>query len=807
MNDQQSPSAPDPQDPTTPNSVFRSRPETGLSDQEAFSLLAESMTDGHNGDRYGNGTGRGSNGEQRVRGHQGDGAGFDHRRGREMSTALPPGWRAAGTEAERPGSMIEHRANGGEMPPVVPFRTDSATLNGAYSGERPAALSGRTAKRHGFDWSTPVLVDEHWELVGPHTDFIHGQITEVIDLTRVPPAVISTGPDGGVAVIDPGTDTIDPPMEAPVAPNARPARRDRTNRILPPVEENHDADPLPPLVFLNTRGDILPRIGATSTGRNGDTFGSGVVPRDGGEPPVAATSGRGVENMADPRTDIQAATDRRRRVDLSDEFVEPGLIHAGDTQVLHPHTNRGAAIRLTADSPVVPVDPGPFHAETASQASQGVEADPRLGELQRIFDQYSGPVIAVIASIAGDRRAIDEALQSTFEAVWKTVDTFDPEQPRGPWMFTLARRQATEQVELARRLAQEAKPGRYPVPSHRQDQAIAVDKSWEAWEVRLAVDQLTQAEHDVLRLIHNKGLIHPEVAAQLHTTVGAVKSRAYSGSHRLVELLDHVIRPDATEELTFDQAAALTWYLAGVADGSDLDAEERSAVRRVQAQLASATAWINPDSHARERVISYARRTLDDPGPPTGTVTDSHGPGFHRGDAIDGAANVVDDRGQKVTGGHEKLAEPATVTGRPWLIVGLSVVGLVALFAAFALRSGSTEAGSETVRRYEMQTAGLDADATGVVEITTVSTGSRYEMEFGGLDPTADDQFYAVWLQSTAGGGVVPLGTFSWRAAGDPLVLSGPTWSDAYDVLVITRSETMTRASIDDPMVLSVSIE
>ncbi|MDH3301241.1 MAG: sigma-70 family RNA polymerase sigma factor [Acidimicrobiia bacterium] len=772
MNDQQSPSAPDPQVPPSPppKPVIRTRRESALSDQEAFALLAESMAEGRNGN--------GSTGHE------------PHRK--PMKTKVtPPEWRTVEPSRRYPERAGDEHPRRDDIPPVVPFRIASPETDGVSGGDRTHGRAERTANGlHRFDWSTPILVDEQWELVDvPQADPIHGHVTEVIDLTQVPPVVISTDPDEVVTVIGQGIAEADPLLETPVIPEIRP---DTTNRILPHVEESNDVEPLPPLVFLNTRGDIVPRVGETPNVGNGATFNREGAAWDGGEPSVATTTNAsGVENMADPRGDIEAAADVGRSVGVPSDLGEPGLTNAGDTQILHP--------RSTPEAPIT-VDPGPFYTETIPAASNAT--DPRLDELQRIFDQYSGPVIAVIASIAGDRRAIDEALQSTFEAVWTTVDTFDPEQPRGPWMFTLARRQATEQIEFARRLDQESKPGRYPVPSHRQDAAIAVDKSWEAWEVRLAVDQLTQAEHDVLRLIHNEGLIHPEIAAQLHTTVGAVKSHAYSGSHRLVELLDHVIRPDAAVELTVDQASALTWYLAGVADGSDLGTEERSAVKRVQGQLASATAWITPDAHARERVIAYARRTLDDPGPPSGS--EHHGLAYL---ADDGSVAPVEANRPEVTGRHQLAAEPDKSNSPPWLIVGLSAVGLLALVAAFSLRSGSTEAESETVRRYQLQASGLDADATGFVEITTVATGSRYQLEFGGLDASTDEFFYAAWLQSTAGGGVVPLGTFSWRAAGDPLVLSGPVWSDAYDLLVITRSEAMTRASIDDPPVLSVSIE
>ncbi len=781
MNDQQSPSAPDPYPLPHPSPATRSERESALSDQEAFSLLAESIS--ADDDRSVT-DGLTTNG---------------HHVARSVTNGSATNGGTATNGSAANGTATNGRGFAGRrMPPVVPFRPDAMAIGDVAAGAAPPPSPEPLADgRHRLDWSTPVLIDEHWEVAdSPDVDVIHGQVTEVIDLTKVPPVVI-----GGVPDLLHDTDvTHEHAPRSPVETGAPPdVMRPTRSRILPTIEELPDADPLPPLVFLNTRGDILPRVGETANAGNDDRFDSEVVTWDGGRPPVATTTGAsGVENMADPRGDIGATSDVDRRVDGLDDFVAAGLTDEGDTAILHPQPPDDPIV----DSTFVSVDPGPFYAEIPA-ASFGAEHDARLDELQRIFDQYSGPVIAVIASIAGDRRSIDEALQSTFEAVWKTIDTFDIDQPRGPWMFTLARRQATEQVDVARRAETETSPGRYPIPSHRQDEAIAVDKSWEAWEVRLAVDQLTQAEHDVLRLIHNEGLIHPEIAAQLHTTVGAVKSHAYSGSHRLVELLDHVIRPDASEGLSVDQASALTWYLAGVADGSDLDVDERSAVKRVQAQLASATAWINPDPHAGERLLSYARRLIDDPGPLTNT-------GRHQRlvpDVVAPHAGATELADPAPTGRHRSIDRPTKAPGRSWLIIGLSALGLVALIAAFWWRSGTGEADTDTVRRYEMQSSGLDGDATGVVEISVAPTGTRYELEFGGLDATADGTLYAAWLQSTAGGGVVPLGSFSWRAAGDPLTLSGPAWSDAYDLLVITKTEAMTRASIDDPTVLSVSIE
>ena len=435
----------------------------------------------------------------------------------------------------------------------------------------------------------------------------------------------------------------------------------------------------------------------------------------------------------------------------------------------------------------------------------------RLQEFERTFDQYSGPIIAVIASIAPDRQSVDEALQATFEAVWQSAHAFEPDRPRGPWMFSLARRLATEQLEAGRRRERGTKPGRYPVPSHRFDEATAIDKSWEAWEVRLAVDQLTQAEHDVLRLTHNGGRIHPEIASDLQTTVGAVKSHSYSGSHRLVKLLDHVIRPDTEEPLSTDRVTALTWYLAGVADGSDLNADERSNIKRVQAHLSSASAWITPDPHAWPRLVAFARRSLADPGPlplsgrHLDPVADAGLGQLVQG--VDGEPTTVNRPVPGATGEHAVIDAGRSRRRPPYTPIALGVIAIVAAVLIVPRLTGGSDTDETPIRIHQMQATPVDADATAVLRIADTPTGSEFRFEFGGLDASRDGSHYVAWLQSTAGGTVVPLGSFSWQASGDPVTMVGPTWSDDYDTVVVTRSNQGTRASIDDQAVLTVSIE
>jgi RNA polymerase sigma-70 factor (ECF subfamily) len=63
---------------------------------------------------------------------------------------------------------------------------------------------------------------------------------------------------------------------------------------------------------------------------------------------------------------------------------------------------------------------------------------------------------------------------------------------------------------------------------------------WEAWEVRSAIDRLSQEERDVIKATHFLGMSHEEAAEYLGIPVGTVKSRSHRAHRRLAVLLAHL---------------------------------------------------------------------------------------------------------------------------------------------------------------------------------------------------------------------------------------------------------------------------
>jgi RNA polymerase sigma-70 factor (ECF subfamily) len=118
---------------------------------------------------------------------------------------------------------------------------------------------------------------------------------------------------------------------------------------------------------------------------------------------------------------------------------------------------------------------------------------------------------------------------------WRAAPSFDPSRELAPWLYTIARRVA---IDIYRR------EQRVPVSGLEDDDVVVVplsfERTWEAWEVRSALEKLPADEREVVRLSHLVGMSHREIAERLQVPIGTVKSRSARAHRRLADLLQHV---------------------------------------------------------------------------------------------------------------------------------------------------------------------------------------------------------------------------------------------------------------------------
>ncbi len=162
-----------------------------------------------------------------------------------------------------------------------------------------------------------------------------------------------------------------------------------------------------------------------------------------------------------------------------------------------------------------------------------------------LYRRYGRLVFSVAVRVLGDRGLAEEASQHTFVQAWKHAGDFERGRDPGPWLATIARRAA---IDIHRREARRP-TGALDDASPSEPALIALPPNaetiWLTWQVRQAIDDLEPNEREIVRLQHQQGFTHVEIAERLGIAVGTVKSRSFRAHRQLAKRLAHV-RDDST---------------------------------------------------------------------------------------------------------------------------------------------------------------------------------------------------------------------------------------------------------------------
>lgn len=161
--------------------------------------------------------------------------------------------------------------------------------------------------------------------------------------------------------------------------------------------------------------------------------------------------------------------------------------------------------------------------------------------LEEFYDRYGGLVYAVCLRILRDAADAEEVLQEVFFEVWRRGDRYDPARanPR-VYLVHLTRSRALDRLRRIRRREEIGRRG-LAVPGPEDDaigppldDAIAAE---ERRRIRLALRSLPEAQRTAVMLSFFDGLSHSEIARELDTPLGTVKTRIRKGLVRLREIL------------------------------------------------------------------------------------------------------------------------------------------------------------------------------------------------------------------------------------------------------------------------------
>lgn len=161
------------------------------------------------------------------------------------------------------------------------------------------------------------------------------------------------------------------------------------------------------------------------------------------------------------------------------------------------------------------------------------------GAFDELHGRYARAVLGLALRRLGDRGRAEDATQDAFVAIWRSARTYDPTRGRGAaWLYAVARNAITDGHRRAPEPAAELEdgPGREPDPS---DEA---ERSWVAWRVHRALEELPDHERPVIELAYWRGLSQSEIAERLAIPLGTVKTRTRSALARLADALEEDLR-------------------------------------------------------------------------------------------------------------------------------------------------------------------------------------------------------------------------------------------------------------------------
>ena len=146
-----------------------------------------------------------------------------------------------------------------------------------------------------------------------------------------------------------------------------------------------------------------------------------------------------------------------------------------------------------------------------------------------LYRRYGGRLYRLGVRALGDAGLAEEMVQESFVRLWRTAGRFDADRGTvAAYLFVIARSVANDVRK---------RPSSRPLVPVEDDQLPpqldSVDRILESLMVRDALDALSPAHREVLRLVHEDGLTQAQIAERLALPLGTVKTRMFHGLRAL----------------------------------------------------------------------------------------------------------------------------------------------------------------------------------------------------------------------------------------------------------------------------------
>jgi RNA polymerase sigma-70 factor (ECF subfamily) len=168
--------------------------------------------------------------------------------------------------------------------------------------------------------------------------------------------------------------------------------------------------------------------------------------------------------------------------------------------------------------------------------------DAQVSALNELYNRYSRLIYSVALNIVAEQRTAEEITLDVFMRVWERAGTYRAD--RGTvrvWLSSMARNRAIDVLRRdrarysARRKFWAEHVSSPNINERNPESAAALQMNKE--RLRLAINQLTDEQRDILALAYFQGYTQSEIAQIRDLPLGTVKTRIRSAIQKLRQLL------------------------------------------------------------------------------------------------------------------------------------------------------------------------------------------------------------------------------------------------------------------------------
>ena len=179
---------------------------------------------------------------------------------------------------------------------------------------------------------------------------------------------------------------------------------------------------------------------------------------------------------------------------------------------------------------------------TAAAAASDIDLVAQLREqpvagIAALYDRYGRLVFSMALRVVQERGAAEEITQDVFVRCWRSLDRYQPSQGSlASWLLSITHNRAIDELRSRR-----GKNTRREISDDVLQPLATIDSGFDEallrGEIRQALEQLPEAQRDVIELVFWSGLTRREIAEQLSLPLGTVHTRLRLGMDKLRESL------------------------------------------------------------------------------------------------------------------------------------------------------------------------------------------------------------------------------------------------------------------------------